>query len=89
MILQFDEHDYCDVEKIVALRWLPRKGAGVIIFEGDRIIVGRTEYTKIEDAYRWAHSSHMYGPDKRVIKLVEKKGENDGRRSKTLADTTN
>jgi hypothetical protein len=86
MILQFDEHDYCDVEKIVALRWLPRKQAGVVVFEGDRIIVNRTEYDKIEDAYRWVHHTHMYGPDKKVIKLV-KKGEDDGRRSETVADT--
>lgn len=87
MILQFDEHDYIDISKIVALRWLPIKNIGTVVFEGERLATTRTDFNKIEEAFLWYHLTHIYGPDKKVIKLVKVKGEEDGSRSKTVDDT--
>ena len=69
MIVKFDEHDYIDMEKVVALRKSP-KGVGVIIFEGERILVGATAYKIIESMYLWLHNNHIYGVDKKPLKTV-------------------
>jgi hypothetical protein len=75
MILQFSEHEYVDVSKIAALRWLEVANKGVVVFDGERIMLNNKDFDIVETAYRWFHKSHMYDEGMRKIKLVRREGE--------------
>jgi hypothetical protein len=76
MIVEFSDREYVDVTKIVALRWVETKHKGIVVFSGERIVLNKTEYQLVEDAYRWLHKRSLYGKDLVIKKLVQRdKGE--------------
>lgn len=60
MILEFGEHEYIDVEAIIALRWFPTKNRGIAVFNGERIALQHSDFQIVESAYNWVHKSHIY-----------------------------
>jgi hypothetical protein len=63
MILSFAERSSVDVDNIVAIRWFDEQNKGLIIFNGERMVVEEDEFKIIEKAYYWLHKDHMYDKD--------------------------
>lgn len=68
MILQFNDHNYLDVDKIQALRWMREQNAGVVVLDGEKIVVqAREDFDVIETAYIYKNKTVMY--DDRMKKM--------------------
>jgi hypothetical protein len=76
MILEFKDHEYVDVDAIVALRWMDEISRGVVAFRGaDKIVVTKREdFDVIEKGFIASHKSHMMDKELKKISYV-KRGE--------------
>jgi hypothetical protein len=70
MIVKFDDHDYIDMSKVVAMRLSNKGDKGILVFEGERIVVGPSVYKMLESMYLWLHNGHIYGEGKKKVKTV-------------------
>lgn len=78
MVIEFAPHQYVDVDKIQALRWIKAGDvhAGIIVLSGDKIVVTeKEEYDAIESAYIWKNKTYMV--DDRLKKVRWIKGEQE------------
>ena len=75
MILKFEDRGYIDMSEVVAMRWQPSVHRGVIVFNGERIVVNKTEYDKIEQGYLWLHKTHIHEDNKKYLLVQREKGE--------------
>lgn len=77
MILEFDKHEYINVDAIIALRWIEREeqgGFGVIVFNGSKITTQtREKFDAVEQAFINLHKSYMY--DNEQKKIIWKRGK--------------
>jgi len=73
MILEFSDHNYVDIDKIVALRWMEDQGAGIIVFSGEKIVVqSRKHFDVIETGYLYNNKSYMYGDKMKRLRFVKR-----------------
>jgi hypothetical protein len=75
MILEFSEHNYIDMDKVEALRWIDMNGqqAGVIVLKGQKVVVTeREDFDVIEAAFIYQHKSYMYDDKLKKIRFSKR-----------------
>ena len=69
MILEFAEHNYIDVDRVVALRWITEqeKDFGVVVLNGDKIAIrSKDQFDAIEKAFIQLHQTHIYNKNGKI-----------------------
>ena len=73
MILEFSKHNYVDVDKIIALRWMEEQGAGIVVVDGEKIVVrNREHFDVIETGYLYKNKSFIYGDKMKKLRFTKR-----------------
>jgi len=74
MVIEFSPHQYIDIDKVHALRWIVAgdKAVGIVVLNGDKIVVTeREEFDAIESAYIWKNKSYMVDDKLKKVRWVK------------------
>jgi hypothetical protein len=73
MILEFQDHEYVDMDKVMGLRWVEDPGAGIIILDGNKMVVQTKEaFDVIEAAFIYLHKSHMIDDKLKKVRFLRR-----------------
>ena len=75
MVLEFAPHQYVDIDKVEALRWIEAQGkaVGIVALSGDKIVISeRSEFDLIETAFIWKNKSYMFDENMAKIMYVKR-----------------
>jgi len=73
MILEFSKHNYVDVDKIIALRWLEDQGVGIIVLDGEKIVVqNKAHFDIIESGYIYKNKSFIYDDKMKRLRFTKR-----------------
>jgi len=73
MILEFSDHNYIDVDKIIALRWFEERGVGIVVLDGEKIVVeNKAHFDIIETGYIYKNKSFMYDDKMKKMRFTKR-----------------
>jgi len=73
MVLEFSKHNYIDIDKIVSLRWFEQQGVGIVIFNGEKIVIeNREHFDIIETGFIYSKKSYMCDDEMKKIRFIKK-----------------